>query len=118
MEVARAEVFRCLRAARSTLCLRERRWEVFCESFWRRGRACVAVAGWRRSWSQARLCVWVLCLGCWHVRDDLVSVGAMRAGGRLMLEVARVALEPLVLQGVLKQGNERAGVEKRPKWEE
>lgn len=35
-----------------------------------------------------------------------------------MLEVARVALEPLVLQGVLKQGNERAGVEKRPKWEE
>lgn len=46
-----------------------------------------AVVGWERWSCQAALCWWVLCLGCWYVQDDLAYLGAVTAGGRVMLEV-------------------------------
>ena len=73
---------------------------MFSQSFWSRGSVCVvAVAGRRRSGSRGvvgQRCVGgALCLGCWHVQDDLASLGAVAAGGRLMLEVRGWTLSAL-----------------------
>lgn len=84
----------------------------------RKGRVVVAasvaaVSGWCRAGSRAGsgpapLCWWVPCVGRWYARDDLTCLGVVSAGGRLVLgggclALVRVALEALVLQGVLEQ---------------
>lgn len=92
MEVALAEVFRCLPRARSMLGLWRDAATCFLRAFgageprgwwWWQG------GGGLEAWScEATLVLGgVLCLGCWHVPDDLAYLGAVPAGGRLLLEV-------------------------------
>lgn len=45
------------------------------------GERCVVLSGWEPWSCQAALCWWVLCLGCWHVQEDVTSLGAVTAGG-------------------------------------